>query len=571
MFIIDKFEKVVRSVSEHNALVSDYEGKMSYQKMNECANYIASELDAFSLVKDEVIGICMERSFSLLISILAVLKTGHAYLPLDASYPEDRIKYMIKNTNVKRIITTPDKHHLFDKYTDIDIYEEKEIMTLTHYMRKNEYRSDLFCVIYSSGSTGNPNGVMITNDSIWNTVNWAIHFYELSDKDVSLQIPSCSYVSSVQDYFSTFLSGGTLLMINDMDLFNLSYLHKLCCKYKVTHFDIVPSLYKEYVKSLPELENLRFVLLAGESLDMDLVHEHFRKFENVRLVNEYGMAETSSCFCYHELYKNSEEVFIGTPITNMEFMIESNETEVGELIVKGPGLAKGYYNNDSHTSEKFVDVADALYLRTGDVVKLCDNGLLKYIGRADEQVKVNGKRVNLSEIDHCLRKFAEVDKIVSLGIDVSNEKIIVTFICAKNKDKYYYYNIVKKHLPDQFIPNDIIVMDQFFYLPNNKMDLNRMKAYYIDILKNNKVAITKEYNEIYTIVCKHMPLLKNKVDENTDLKTAGIDSIILLKIIAEIEYMYQMEINYDIYNQMGTISIKNLKKAVDKLMGNQNV
>ena len=98
-----------------------------------------------------------------------------------------------------------------------------------------------------------------------------------------------------------------------------------------------------------------------------------------------------------------------------------------------------------------------------------------------------------------------------------------------------------------------------------------MKAYYIDILKNNKVAITKEYNEIYTIVCKHMPLLKNKVDENTDLKTAGIDSIILLKIIAEIEYTYQMEINYDIYNQMGTISIKNLKKAVDKLMGNQNV
>jgi acyl-coenzyme A synthetase/AMP-(fatty) acid ligase/acyl carrier protein len=411
-----------------------------------------------------------------------------------------------------------------------------------------------------------PNGVMMTHGSILNTLKWAVEFYDLSTDDVDLQIPSCSFTSSVQDIFASLLSGGKLVMLSESKMLNARYLKMISDKYQVTHFDMVPSFYKEYLRVIRNENSLRFVLLAGEPLSFNLVKKHFEKLSSVRLFNEYGMAETCSCCFVKEITSSDNIISIGKPISNIEYKISDIDQDgVGELYVAGKGLALGYYNNSEYTDEKFVIMKGIRYLKTGDFVRENESGELIYVCRKDNQVKVNGKRVNMAEIDYILQNDENTMDSITTAAFYREKQLIMSFIKTNKNDSEYYSGMLKEKLPIHCVPNYIKFVDDFTYLPNKKIDTKRMREMFTNELDVTSMKSDDRYKNITKIISEVSKGLLNDPDIEKDLRQQGIDSISFIQLLAELEEQLNFEFGYDDIDNLKTVSIKTLYNYIINL------
>ena len=563
MTIISKFREIVKKHHNNIALISEIEGSMSYNQLNEYSNYIANELLSCSDEGNAVIGVLLNRSFELIATMLGVMKAGKSYLPLDPNYPVDRLNWMMFNSKASKVICNNITKSILKDNSDLIIiadlngYSESDIDLCRG--------ANLACVLYTSGSTGMPNGVLMSHEAIMNTLNWAINYYELSTNDVTLQIPSCSFTSSVQDIFTTLLSGGKLVLLDESKLLNVRYLKMISDKYSVTHFDMVPSLYKEYLRIIRNTGSLRFVLLAGEPLSINIVQEHFKKLPNVRLFNEYGMAETCSCSFVKEINSTDKAVSIGKPIRNIAYKInEIDQDGIGELFISGKGLATGYLNNPEYTKENFLTINDIRYLKTGDFVKEEANGELFYVCRKDNQIKVNGKRVNLSEIDFVLQSDELIIDSITTSIFYNKMQFIVSFVIAE-KDDQYCLNRVKELLPLHYIPNFVKIVDDFCYLPNKKVDIKNMKEIFMIELDAANMKSDDKFKRILKVISNVSKGLLNDPDIDMDLRQQGIDSISFIRLLADVEEEFNFEFGYDDIDNLNPVSVKTLFDYIKQL------
>lgn len=291
--IITSFCKAVQDNCERIAVLDNKE-EYSYKQLDEYSNYIANELENRAEVGDRI-GICIDRSFKMIAAILGILKAGMSYVPLDSSYPDTRLRYMCAEAKVRCVLCEDTKGNRFENIWILDKVEYLE----RYQNKKNEEAY----VIFTSGSTGLPKGVSVNNCSIMNTLNWRIKYYSLDQNDIVLQIPSISYSSSVEDIFSTLLSGGKLVLIRTSDLLNMRKLSKIIVDEGITHILLIPSLYHNLLPYLKK-NKLRFVVVAGESLPRQVIENHFYYMGNVKLFNEYGMTETSVAFSAGLINKN---------------------------------------------------------------------------------------------------------------------------------------------------------------------------------------------------------------------------------------------------------------------------
>lgn len=565
MTIISCFHQIVKNNPNNIALLSENEGQFTYAELDQRSNVIANHLiDQKS--ETDTVGILLGRSFDLVASMLGIMKAGFAYLPLDPSYPTERIATMLNSSNVKKIICTRNSMNAIEKLDLFDlIILEDELFPNDKYIDLSEEEKNA-CILYTSGSTGVPNGVMMTHVSILNTLKWAINFYKLTPEDVDLQIPSSSFTSSVQDIFSTLLSGGKLIMLNEVKILNSRYLNMLSSKYCVTHFDMVPSLYKEYLRTIKDGSTLRFVILAGEVLSISLARKHFERLPCVRLFNEYGMAETCSCCFVKEVTLADKYISIGKPIANMGYFISDTDQDgVGELYVSGKGLAKGYHKNPKYTNEKFTFLSDVRYLKTGDLVKEEEDQTLTYFCRNDNQVKVNGKRVNLTEIDYVLQSNDNVQDSITTTVQYREIQLIISFIKSGFVDKSYFLNLLKEKVPAYCVPNYINIVEEFLYLPNKKINIKRMREMFIEELELEAMKSDERYKKIIDIISTVSSGLLNQPDIEKDLQQQGIDSISFIRLLAEFEEQFDFEFGYDDIENLQTVSIKNIYQYILKV------
>lgn len=564
MTIALEFEKIVKKNPEKIALRSETEGQLSYNELNQYANNIANFIS--SEVKDskKVIGICINRSFKMIATMLGVLKAGYAYLPLDPSYPSDRISYMLENSKVDITICDSDSSNSVpDGYYKVVIPD-------FNYISNKQYcctdDSALAYIQYTSGSTGNPRGVMISNRSIMNTLTWRINYYSLSEKDTVLQIPSFSFSSSVEDIFSTILSGGTLVLIKSNDLQNMRYLKHLITKYSVTHFLMVPSLYRELLSQLRGNCSLRFVVIAGEQFAKALIQKHYEILPQVYLYNEYGMTETSVACSAYKIQPDDECNVIGHLLPNMKSLImDKDDDGVGELYISGIGLAEGYHNNQTASDEKFPYINNCRYFRTGDYVEQCIDGSFIYHGRKDSQIKVNGQRINFSEIDYALQMENKVKQSVTTSIKLGDKDKIVSFVMSDIKDSVILKNYLLKKLPKYYIPDFIKILDVYEYLPNKKINIKKMKENFMkelneNIIRNNPIVI-----ELTKILYNLSNGLITKPNLEVDIKEIGLDSISVIRFIAMVEEKFQFEFGYDEIENIKPCSIVKLSKYISAL------
>ncbi|MFK7784944.1 MAG: amino acid adenylation domain-containing protein [Crocinitomicaceae bacterium] len=435
------------------------------QKSNQLANFL---LEKYALKKGDLVGLKLERDEWMIISILAVLKTGAAYLPIDPEYPENRIEYILGDANCSVLIDS----------NELTAFEEKDCSAVLPAVSIES--NDLAYVIYTSGSTGNPKGVMISHGAILNTLFAQMDIFDLDSEAVGLQFASFSFDASISEIFITLLSGGTLVVANDVCRKDPELLIDLIEKHGVNLATLPPT----YLSKIDEekLKGVKKLITAGETADYSRA---IAQLEYGNYYNAYGPTETAICATIFALTKEEalkvNHLPIGKPIANTEIFILNQQQELlpsgamGEICIGGKGLAMGYLNRPELTAEKFVqhpfDSSKKIY-RTGDLGKWLPDGNVEFLGRKDDQVKVRGYRVELGEIEHALRKNDQIEQAIVLAKrNKENQNELVAYLTAKSEqDAASIRSEVKKHLPDYMVPSHFIQLEEFFLTANGKID-----------------------------------------------------------------------------------------------------
>ncbi len=456
------------------------EKKVTYYQLYEMAKKVAEFIKYEDIPEGSIIGIIGKKTEKSIAAILGILFANMTYLPIDSTYPTSRIQYIINNSGVKLLICI-DTEKLNSLNNQIGISEilNRENSSLDI---PNQFAGNFPCyVIYTSGSSANkPNGVVISHESILNTVEWRMNYYGFSSDDSILLFASLSFDSSVEDIFCALSTGAKLVVADDLQKIDPRYIATLITSFGITHMMLVPSMYSFFIQYIDKtaLSRLKVVVLAGEDFTDELIKVHYKNCPNVKLYNEYGPTENAVCSTCAYIEKDSF-VNIGTPISNVGFFL-LNEGEInenfGELCLFGPGLASGYLNNNELTEKKFIKSNKypyEMYYLTGDIVKKID-GKLVYQGRKDHLVKINGVRIDLNELTNvCRESFSDILEVYALGYTSQNSKIAL-FYTTKSKncvDENKLREEIHLKLPQYMMPSYIRFLSEFPLLPNFKIDI----------------------------------------------------------------------------------------------------
>ena len=482
--IPELFEEQTLITPDSVAVVFEDEA-ISYFELNKKSDQLAAYLQKNGVNSNCIIGIMAERSIEMIIGLLGIMKAGGAYLPIDPEYPEDRIQYMLEDSNSKLLLT---QKHLMDKHKikeninilyleDNVIYEEN-----SNSIKELSNSKDIAYIIYTSGSTGLPKGVKVEHRNIINTIWWRKKYYSFGSEDAVLQIPSFSFDSSVEDIFTPLISGSRLVMIKQSKRLDIQYLSNVIVKNKISHMLLVPSLYKVLLKEMGEgLKTLKAITLAGESFTEKMVEEHFDKYDGIRLFNEYGPTENSVCSTAYEFTKENIKISIGKPIDNVKCYILGEEGNIqpigvpGELCVSGAGVTEGYLNKPQITSEKFItnpfETQKRMY-KTGDLAKWLPDGNIEFLGRIDNQVKIRGFRIELGEIENTLSKCEGIKEsfVVDKTDENGNKFLCAYYLANEEVAATKLRNELTKGLPDYMVPTYFIRLDKMPLTPNGKLD-----------------------------------------------------------------------------------------------------
>lgn len=478
--LVEFFEKKARERDNEIALILDNK-TLSYKELNKKSNQVARAIRKKGIKEDDIIAFMLPVSFEMIVIMLGILKSGAAFLPIDAQYPDDRIQYILRDSSAKFIITTANLANKVKNYNLIindELYLNDEVnLNLIH------KPSNLAYVIYTSGSTGKPKGVMIEHKSILNTLLWRIKYYGFNESDNILHMLSIAFDGSVAVIFSALLSGAKLVILKNNEKLNIKKINNIINKNNITHCSFIPTFYKLFLEfSNGSYTNLKSITLAGERFLIGLVQQHFEKLPNVNLYNEYGVTEASITSTCYKFNSDDTKVLIGKEINNTKcYVIKSNGqlasvNEVGELVISGIGVARGYINNKTLTKEKFVYskfIKEEKLYKTGDLGKVLPNGNIEFLNRNDNQIKLSGIRIELQEIENAILNYPMVkDVIILLKEDRNNNKYLCAFIkCIKNIETKEIKNYLKTLLPDNMIPARLIVLKEFPVTVNGKIDL----------------------------------------------------------------------------------------------------
>ncbi|MGE0605774.1 MAG: amino acid adenylation domain-containing protein [Pirellulales bacterium] len=485
-------EQQVERTPDAIALTFDNQS-LTYRELNARANQLAHALRNQSVGRDSIVGVAMERSLELIISLLGVIKAGGAYLPLDPDYPAERLAYMLEDANVAAILT---QAHLTDKLPPCDaarIILDADCAAVSGESRDNPaplaQPGDLAYVIYTSGSTGRPKGAMNTHRAICNRLVWMQNEYQLCGEDCVVQKTPYSFDVSVWEFFWPLLTGAKLVVAKPGGHRDPEYLAKLIAEQRVTTLHFVPSMLQIFLSQpgIHSLSSLKRVICSGEALPLELQEEFFQTFATVELHNLYGPTEAAVDVTYWACERNTQRrtVPIGRPIANTQIHILDHRLQPtpigvpGELHIGGVNLARGYLNKAELTAEKFIadpfsSQPGARLYKTGDLARWTADGVIEYLGRLDHQVKIRGFRIELGEIETVLQQHAAVRECVVMARqDEENEKRLVAYVVPNGPidiDIAELRSVAAAKLPQYMQPAAYVQLDSLPLSANGKVD-----------------------------------------------------------------------------------------------------
>ncbi|MDI5888451.1 non-ribosomal peptide synthetase [Flavobacterium yafengii] len=550
--IIDLFEEQVEKTPNNIAVVFE-ESRLTYKELNEKVNKLGRYLiETYHIKPDDLIGIKLDRSENMIVAILGILKSGAAYIPIDINYPEERVAYVEEDSNSKLVI---DEEEL-DRFNKV-----QEKYSLENIGKINQ-PNDLVYIIYTSGTTGNPKGVMVEHNNIVRLLKTDKALFDFNSNDVWCMFHSYCFDFSVWEMYGALLNGGKVIIIPlKVARDPLAFLLVLK-KEKVTVLNQTPSVFynvlSEDLKNVEANLQLRYVIFGGEALIPRKLRDWNEKYPNTKLVNMYGITETTVHVTYKEITREEIErniSNIGKPIPTLTcYVVDQDRNLVpvgvsGELYVGGEGVARGYLNRDSLTSERFIDspfkTGERLY-RSGDIVRMLENGELEYLGRKDHQIKIRGYRIELGEIESVILEYAEdLNQVVVLVSEVNGEKSLVAYFVSRNIDKSKLRSFLKEKLPEYMIPNFYIELEELPLTPNGKIDRKSLPSVDgADIIRSEYVAPRNEIERSLVGIWQEV-LGVEKIGITNNFFELGGHSLIVSQVINRI------------YKQLGkTVSFK---------------
>jgi len=497
------FEEQVERTPERIALVYEDE-ELTYLELNGRANQLAHYLGELGIGPDRFVGILMNRSVEMMVSVLGVLKTGGAYVALDPNYPKERLAFMLEDTNTSLVLT---QEHMSSKLPDHQarvIFFDAEWKTISAAGKQNPRRraapENLAYVTYTSGSTGKPKGIAMPQRALLNLLDWQVKETRLPDGARTLQFASLGFDVSFQDIFSTWATAGTLVMITDEQRQDIAGLAQIIVEQKV-HRLFIPAvalqlLAEGFCREGQISADLLKVVAGSEQLQISRsVARLFTELGNCTLHNEYGPSETH-VVTELALPANPgiwpERPSIGRPIHNariynLDHQMQPTPTGVpGELFIGGAGLARGYLNRPDLTAERFTpdpfsSEPGARLYRTGDLARWLGNGEIEFLGRMDFQVKIRGFRVELGEVEVVLGVHEAVRETVVLAReDTPGDKRLVAYIVPEDCTGLLKVDELRRFLqdklPDYMMPSAFVMLDALPLTQNGKVNRAALPA-----------------------------------------------------------------------------------------------
>lgn len=610
--LVELFNEQVLKNPE-NVAISFNQDTLTYRELHSRSNQVAQLLNSLGINKGDIVPIMIERSLECYVSILGILKAGAVYLPLNEKLPKNRIKYIINDSQANTVITKSAYMNflegnelylivmdellgfqkakkrtgrVFDKL-DLDIMTHNNVSIITK-------PNDLAYIIYTSGSTGLPKGVMVEHTSVVNLIDWIKKEFSLTQHSRVMQNAALFFDASIQMMFSALTCGATLYPTPDDIRIIPSEFIKWTLENKITHWDSVPSLWYQVTEYLEETDDGKFhfphlnaILLAGEPLYVDKINTWREKvINNHDIYNIYGPTEATVNTTFYKVSENEQGSIlpIGKPLQNMEVYILSKDLQlclpnvIGEIFIGGVGVARGYLNNKELSSKSFIENPlpnkNGRLYRTGDFGRLLPTGHIEFVGRKDEQIKINGQRIEIFEIEAAIRDCKGIKNaaVIYKKLPNQNKGTLVGFYSSE-KDEISLERLrdeLKDKVPEYMIPNKFIEVIEFPYNSNKKIDKKALEMLLDQDNDSNKYIPPNTTTErLLASIWKEVLGVEN-ISKNDDFFSIGGDSVssILVRHKCEQQGIGIKNVDLFKYSRLDVLS-SYIDENKNKLIGNK--
>lgn len=506
--LLDMFKNIVNKYP-NNIAVELNNQKISYKELDCKSNTLAQILIENGVKNKSVVGVYLNKSIELIVSIWAILKIGAIYMPMYSKYPENRLEYMIQNSKSDIIIT----NSKFEKNINLKINK----IIFNDFIQLEDYETEIqntvsfdyiAYIIYTSGSTGKPKGVQIKHSNLVNFIYSFNKFYNntISTKDIFLSSTNISFDVSIWEIFLPLLNGAKLVLYNEETIQDIVNYTNYIIDNKITGLYIPPNILNEVYTLLKNKKVYIEKLLVGvESIKKSTLNKYLSLNSNMLIINGYGPTETTICAtAFDYKFDNTDDNFvsIGKPLYNNHIYILNKDLKQqpigipGEIYITGKGVGNGYINiqKENNFLQNIFDSSSSYMYKTGDFAKWNKDGTITFIGRNDSQIKISGYRIELEEIENKILEFPNIKKAVTLcQTDYKNRKYLVTYLTVNDKisiNKLKEH--LRKYLPKYMIPSYFEILNEFPYTPNGKVDKKLLPL--PDIQKNQQDFIPARNN-----------------------------------------------------------------------------
>ena len=572
-FVQQLFEEQVTKTPNAVAVVYQ-DQQLTYSELNHKANQVAHYLRQLGVLPNTLVGICVTRSLDQVIALLGVLKSGGAYIPLEQSYPRERLNFMLHNNHPAALLTQRHLDGLFDNIEIPIIHLDDTTAAWTTQSTENLTPDSigltpdhLAYVMYTSGSTGKPKGACVLHRNLHNQLSWYVNETELTTGDTVLALTCYAYALTQRVTYAPLLSGATLVLAPEP--FDPQSIVSLIKQQQITLINLTASGFQSLVSVChdDELRSLKKVFTAGEPLKIGsllTIPEPYPQF-----INNYGATECAAAVMYHRVTKADIETYrdkimpIGKPIWNCRIYLLDQYKQlvpvgvVGEIYIAGLPVGGGYIGQPELTEKAFFDnpFFDGRMFKTGDLGRRLENGVIEFLGRSDFQIKIRGFRIELGEIEAALQQHPQIrDVVVDVYEPIPNEKRLVAYIVAQGiaPNSLELKDFLKPKLPEFMLPSTYIFLDAMPMSANGKLNrkgLPNPKS--ISSVKKHNIPHNEIERELLMIWQQQLGITKIATDENFfDL---GGHSLMAVKILNDIEKQFDVKLSLSALQQASTI------------------
>jgi amino acid adenylation domain-containing protein len=569
-----EFEARARSTPDAIALAMG-STRVTYAELNRSANRLAHTLRDLGAERGKRVGICLERSPEMVIAMLAVLKSGAAYVPLDPAYPQTRLGKMLQDADVSVLVTTERIFAELPPHTASPLYIDRETAAAyaaVHNPDISIVAQDIAYVMYTSGSSGAPKGVCVTHGNVSNHLAWRRSYFAVDPSDRFLQTASLSFDDSVWEVLEPLSAGASLVLPRPRFEYDSAYLVRLMIEARITVACFVPSLLRAVLEEadIAHCGSLRRLEIGGEALPVSLQRRALERLPGAACHNGYGTTEATIVSLDWKCadLPGQSTVPIGRPIANTQAYILDPQRQLvppgvpGEICVGGAGVACGYLNRPELTAERFVDdefggVTGAKLYLTGDLGRMRADGVFEFAGRADDQIKIRGVRVELGDIEAAILEHPEVRSTAVVCEEAHSGARLIAYVVPRDSSQLSNAQLrafVRDRVPAALVPNRFETIAELPLTPSGKLDRRALPAVTGAEEQNNYTAPRTEL-EIRLVRLWEEVLQVRRIGTGDDFFALGGHSLAAVQIAVTLEKLLARSLSPGLLFEAPTIAM----------------